>query len=98
MKIGKNRRSVDRRKIEAWLEESLVPVEPSATFVGDLRARLVTVQGERVFSPWVVVVLIASMLILIASVFGLALRLLLGLLGLIGLMERRRRNTEVLSA
>lgn len=98
MTIGKSRRRPDRKKVEAWLEESLVPVEPSPTFVNDLRARLVTVQGGQVLSPWLVLVLIASMLIFVASVIGFALRLFLGLLGLIGLIERRRRDTEALSA
>ncbi len=85
----------DRKKIEAWLEQSLVPVEPSPAFVRRLRARLVTVQGDRMFSPWMLILILASMLILIATWLGLGMRLLLALLSLFGLMERRRRQTPL---
>ena len=93
-----NRQSLDRKRIEQLLEESLVPIEPSPKFVSDLRARLVTVKGARVLSPWVLVLLLASMVIFILSAFGFVLRLVLGLLGLIGLMERRRRQSKALGA
>lgn len=89
------RSKIDRKNIVAWLEESLVPVEPNPAFVRRLRARLVNVQGDRVFSPWVLILVIASMLILIATWLGLGLRMLLALLGLIGLVERRRRESPL---
>lgn len=73
----------------------MVPVEPSPAFVRRLRARLVNVQGDRVFSPWVMILVVGAVLILIASWLGLGLRLLLALLSLIGLMERRRREPQL---
>jgi hypothetical protein len=98
MQIGGNRQRLDRKKIEELLEESLIPVEPSPSFVNDLRARLVTVRGDQVLSPWVLVLILASMVIFIASALGFVLRIVLGLLGLIGLMERRRRQSKALGA
>lgn len=86
---------MDRAKLVDWLEQSLVPIEPSPAFVRRLRARLVNVQGDQVFSPWVLILLIASVLILVATWLGLGLRLLLALLSLIGLMERRRRDPKL---
>ncbi len=87
--------TIDRTKLVDWLEQSLVPIEPSPAFVRRLRARLVNVQGDRVFSPLVLVLVIASVVILIATWLGLGLRLLLALLGLIGLMERKRRDAPL---
>ena len=98
MKIGGNRQSVDRKQIEELLEQSLVPIEPSPSFVSDLRARLVTVRGDQVLSPWILVLLLASIVIFVASALGFVIRIILGLLGLVGLMERRRRQSKALGA
>lgn len=89
-------RKLNTKKIEAWLEQSLVPVEPSQTFVSELRGRLVVLRGNRAFSPWMVVLVLTALLIFIATWLSLGLRLLLALLGLIGLVERRRRGAKVL--
>ena len=96
--MSANRQRLDRKRIEQLLEESLVPIEPSSSFVSDLRARLVTVRGGQVLSPWMLILLLASVAIFIASALGLVLRVLLALLGLVGLMERRRRASKALSA
>ncbi len=96
--MSANRQRLDRKRIEQLLEESLVPIEPSSSFVSDLRARLVTVRGGQVLSPWMLILLLASVAIIIASALGLVLRVLLALLGLVGLMERRRRASKALSA
>ncbi|MEE9217315.1 MAG: hypothetical protein V3U32_07765 [Anaerolineales bacterium] len=93
-----SRQKLNRKRIEQLLEESLIPVEPSSSFVSDLRARLVTVRGGQVLSPWMLVLILASIVIFIASALGFALRVLLALLGLVGLMERRRRRSKALSA
>ncbi|MFQ5922539.1 MAG: hypothetical protein ACE5M4_06810 [Anaerolineales bacterium] len=98
MRIGGNRQRLNRKRIEELLEESLVPVEPSPSFVNDLRARLVTIRGDQVLSPWVLVLILASIVIFVASALGFAIRILLGLLGLVGLMERRRRQSKALGA
>ena len=96
--MSANRQRLDRKRIERLLEESLVPIEPNSSFVSDLRARLVTVRGGQVLSPWMLILLLASVAIFIASALGLVLRVLLALLGLVGLMERRRRASKALSA
>ncbi len=96
--MSANRQRLDRKRIEQLLEESLIPIEPSSSFVSDLRARLVTVRGGQVLSPWMLVLILASVVIFIASALGLVLRVLLALLGLVGLMERRRRASKALSA
>lgn len=96
--MSANRQRLDRKRIEQLLEDSLIPVEPSTSFVSDLRARLVTVQGGQVLSPWMLILILASVVIFIASALGLVLRVLLALLGLVGLMERRRRSSKALSA
>ncbi len=93
-----NRQRLDRKRIEQLLQDSLVPVEPNSSFVTDLRARLVTVKGDQALSPWMLVLLLASILIFIASALGFILRVVLALLGLIGLMERRRRKSNAFSA
>ena len=96
--MSANRQRLNRKRIEQLLEDSLVPIEPSTSFVSDLRARLVTVQGGQVLSPWMLILILASVVIFIASALGLVLRVLLALLGLVGLMERRRRSSKALSA
>lgn len=96
--MSANRQRLNRKRIEQLLEESLIPIEPSSSFVSDLRARLVTVRGGQVLSPWMLILLLASVAIFIASALGLVLRVLLALLGLVGLMERRRRASKALSA
>lgn len=96
--MSANRQRLDRKRIEQLLEDSLIPIEPSTSFVSDLRARLVTVQGGQVLSPWMLILILASVVIFIASALGLVLRVLLALLGLVGLMERRRRSSKALSA
>ena len=89
---------MDRKKIESWLEESLVPVEPSPRFVSDLHARLVNVKGGGGASPWMLVLVLPSVVILGVSILGFGLRLILGLLGVLGLLQRRRRESKAVSA
>jgi hypothetical protein len=89
-----NRQRLDRKRIEQLLEDSLVPVEPNSSFVSELRARLVTVKGDQVLSPWMLVLILASIVIFILSALGFILRVVLALLGLVGLMERRRRDSS----
>jgi hypothetical protein len=93
-----NRQRLDRKRIEQLLQESLVPIEPNSSFVSDLRARLVTVKGDQALSPWMLLLLLASIVIFIASALGFILRVVLALLGLVGLMERRRRDSNAFSA
>jgi hypothetical protein len=78
--------------LEDWLEKALVPVEPSPVFIRQLQARLVTVRGDRAISPWMLVLVVVTSLVLLASWLNVATRILLGLLSLFGLIERSRRE------
>ena len=83
---------ISRRKIEDWLEKALVPVEPSPAFVRHLRARLINIEGGRLLSPWMLIFVVAAVLVMIATWFGVAVKLVLGLLSLIGLMDRSQKR------
>ena len=85
---------LDKKSLTSWLERSLVPVEPSPEFVQKLRGRLVLVEGDPVLSPWMVVILLVSVVLIIATWFGLGLRLLIGLLALIGLLQRKSGSED----
>ncbi|MGD2057915.1 MAG: hypothetical protein PVF85_05325 [Anaerolineales bacterium] len=91
---------MEREDIERMLGEILVPVSPSDTFLRRLRARLVVYRGKNPFNPWTFVVLLATMVLILVAGFGLLLRALIGWVGLLGLLDQRRRrnsNTEPLS-
>ncbi len=90
MKIPRS--GLSRRQIEDWLEKALVPVEPSPAFVRHLRARLIQIEGDRLLSPWMLIVVMAAVIVMIATWFGVAVRLVLGLLSLIGLVERSQKR------
>ena len=63
--MSANRQRLDRKQIEQLLEDSLIPIEPNISFVSDLRARLVTVRGGQVLSPWMLILILASVVIFI---------------------------------
>jgi hypothetical protein len=77
-------------QIEGWLKRVLVPVEPSPQFINRLRGRLVHVRGERGINLWTMVVLGVGLLLVVSAWMGLALRLLLALIGVIGVYSQRR--------
>jgi hypothetical protein len=81
-----------KRQLESWLEQALVPVEPSARFLKRLRARLVTYHGGRLFSGWMVIVVLASALLLALTLVGVLLRITLAGVALIAALVRRRRR------
>jgi hypothetical protein len=91
----KNRSLMERGELVSWLEQALVPVSPNPTFVRRLRGRIVTYHRGALPSQWTLVFVALIMLALIAASLGMAIRLLLGLLGLFGLMERGRREREL---
>ena len=77
-------------QIEGWLQRVLIPVEPSPQFINRLRGRLVHVRGERGVNLWTMVVLGVGLMLVVAAWMGLALRLMLALIGAIGLYSQRR--------
>lgn len=86
---GTRQDSIGRSEIEALLREVLVPIEPSPRFVRRLKARLVRYQGEGTSRIWAAVGGVVVGVIVVMAAFGLALRLFLGLLSAIGLLERK---------
>ncbi|HEX9796158.1 MAG TPA: hypothetical protein VGA52_04140 [Anaerolineales bacterium] len=92
--MAAKRSSVTRKQLEALLAEALVPVEPSGRFVRRLRARLVRYEGSRASTLWAIVAGLAIALIVIIAGFSVALRLSLGLLSVLGLLDRRPSSPE----
>jgi hypothetical protein len=91
--VGRRSDSIGRREVEALLREAFVPVEPSARFVRRLKARLVRYQGAGGSRIWAVVGGVVIAIVVVMAAFGLALRLFLGLLSAIGLLERQGQRT-----
>ncbi len=80
---GARHPGVSGKQLEAWLAQVLVPVEPSPRFIGRLRARLVTYQGRRFPPVWFVAAACASLLLVIGSALGQAIRLILALAAIV---------------
>jgi hypothetical protein len=85
---------MEREDIERMLSEILVPVSPNETFLRRLRARLVVYQGGNPFNPWTIVVLLATMVLILAAGLGLLIRVLVGWVGLLGLLDQRRKRNS----
>lgn len=83
--------SLNRDRLEAWLEEALVPVEPTTGFVHRLRARLVDYRGRGGLSPWMFVVILGVSVVFLIAALSASARVLLTLLGVLGVVERQRR-------
>jgi hypothetical protein len=95
MASQQRRAHLDKKQLEQWLEESLVPVEPSSRFLKRLHARLVTFQGQGALSGWMLVVVFVTALMLGVTVIGLIIRSILAWLNVLGLMNRKgQRATE----
>ena len=77
-------------QLERMLRRALAPVEPSPQFVTRLRGRLVHVQGRDGANVWTLVVVGVGVILLAAAWLGLALRLVLALVGILGLLGQRR--------
>jgi hypothetical protein len=91
---------MERDDIERLLSEILVPVSPNDTFLRRLRARLVYYQGRNALNPWTIVVVIATMVFVLVAGLGLFLRVIVGWIGLLGLLDQSRKqnsNTEPIS-
>jgi uncharacterized membrane protein len=80
------------RELEGWLRQALVPVEPSPAFARRLRARLVEVRGNGLPSVWSIIGVLAAVTLFTVGVFGLVLRLVLALMSLLALINRRRHG------
>jgi len=78
------------RQLEGLLRRALAPVEPRPQFVRRLRGKLVHVQGGGGADVWTLVVVGVGLILLVGAWIGLALRLVLALVGILGLVGQRR--------
>jgi hypothetical protein len=97
MVSGTFSKRMDRRRLEALLAETLIPVEPSTSFIRRLRAAQVNYEGSGVLSAWQLVVVLATALVMLATSLGLVLRLILAVLSLIGVVTHQRSGTQTTS-
>jgi len=81
------------KELEGWLSQVFIPVEPNELFIRKLKARLLEVRGDKVFSVWTVLGVLAMVLMLILTSLGFALRVLLVLASLFGLIDKRNKTS-----
>ena len=77
-------------QLEGMLRQVLIPVEPSPQFVKRLLGRLVHVRGGGGTTVWTLVVIGVGLMLVAAAWMGLALRMILALIGMIGLLGQRK--------
>ncbi len=84
--------TLNNHRMEDMLRRAFLPVEPNARFIQTLRARLVRVSGGGLPSVGMAAVTIVAASLLWMASMSVGLRLLLAILGLVGLAQRRRRS------
>lgn len=94
MQSGRLSAAMDRRQLETWLRSALTPVEPSARFIRKLRAGLVSYQGTGLVLEWKIIAAIVALILVTAASLGLALRIILAILGMLGIIHRTRRRGQ----
>ncbi len=87
--------SIGMRELVGLLEETLVPVSPNPNFVRRLRGRIVTYQQGDLPSQWTLLFLAVVVFALIAASLGMAFRLLIAMLGLLGIAGRQGQEREM---
>lgn len=91
--------AIERKQLEEWLQQALVPVEPSAKFINHLKGRLVVYRGKGVPTTWVLVSAFLTIIFILVAAIGLTVRLLLMWMNIITIAQnRRRKSTPVESA
>ncbi len=84
---------MDTKELERILVKTLVPVEPRSRFVKRLRARLVHYHGGTLFSGWMVIVVIATIVLVGVTIIRLFVRGLSSWGGLISNLSRKRSGS-----
>jgi hypothetical protein len=84
-------KAISTKDLETWLSNAFVPIEPSEVFIKKLRARLIRYHGKQPFSGWMIVGSFAMALMLLLTWLGFALRIVLLVVSLLGLLDRRKR-------
>jgi hypothetical protein len=91
MAVGPVKNSISKRELEHWLAQVFVPVEPSDVFIRRLKARLLKYRGDRVFSIWMLIGVLAMVIMFMLTWLGFLLRVFLLLTNL---FLGRRRQTQ----
>lgn len=84
---------MENKELERILAETLVPVEPRSRFVKRLKARLVHYHGDNIFSGWMVIVFIATIVLVSVTIIRLFVRGFSYWIGLISNLSRRRHGS-----
>jgi hypothetical protein len=92
MRLGPMKNSISRKELEHWLTQVFVPVEPNDVFVRRLKARLLKYQGDRVFSVWMVIGVMAMVVMFMLTWLGFLLRILLLITSLF--VDRRKHTPQ----
>jgi hypothetical protein len=79
-------------ELESWLQRVLVPVEPSERLAQKLKARLVTLRRAGPADGWMILGLVLTVVVLLVAWMGITLRVALGILALLGLVNGGPRN------
>jgi hypothetical protein len=85
--------ALSTKDLESWLSQVFVPVEPSELFIRRLKTRLLKVRGKSVFSLWTIIGILAMILMMILTSLGIALRIILLVASLFGLIDRRQKSS-----
>jgi len=93
MAISPAKGTLSTKELEGWLSQVFIPVEQCEVFIRRLKTRLLNVRGNNLFSLWTVIGVLAMVLMLILTSLGLALRILLVVASLFGLIEKRRKSS-----
>jgi hypothetical protein len=89
--------SIERRELEAWLQQVLVPVEPSAQFIRRLKANLVVYRGKGIPTTWIFLSAFLTIIFILVAAIGLVVRLLLMWLNILNIAQNRRRESAPIS-
>ncbi len=84
---------LDNKDLERILANTLVPVEPRSRFVKRLRARLVHYHGGNLFSGWMVIVVVATIILVAMTILRFFVRGISSWGGLINNLSRKRRGS-----
>jgi hypothetical protein len=87
-------KGISKKDIERLLSDTLIPVEPSQEFLKKLQGRLVMYRGRRPVNGWMIVAVLATAALIAISALGLVLRILVALVGFIGILINRRRSNS----
>ncbi len=84
---------LEKKDLERILAETLVPVEPRSRFVKRLKARLVHYHGGNLFSGWMIIVVVASVILVAVTIIRLFVRGISSWGGFINNLSRKRRGS-----